>query len=261
MAQRTATRRLEGRSIVVTRPAEQAAALARRIEREGGRAIVFPAIAIEDVDDRSRLDAIVDALERFDMAVFISPNAAAKGMQAIRERRDFPPHVEVAAIGTGTARELESRGLARIIVPDARSDSEALLERPELVEVAGKRIVIFRGEGGRPALADTLRARGARVEYAECYRRSKPAADTAPLAASWSRGEIDAVIATSSEGLRNFHEMLDAAAREALVRTPLFVPHPRIAEAARGLGIRSVFVTASGDEGLTAGLAAHFGSS
>ena len=80
----------------------------------------------------------------------------------------------------------------------------------------------------------------------------------APLVDAWARGEIDAVIATSSEGLRNFHEMLGEDGRAALARTVLFVPHPRIAEAAGALGIESVVITASGDEAIAAGLVNHF---
>ena len=251
-------RRLDGRGIVITRPERQSAALAKLVEREGGRAFVFPVIAIEDVSDRAKLDAVIARLDDFDVAIFISPNAAAKGMEAILARRHVPRRLEVAAIGTGSARELERHGIERVIVPQARQDSEALLEMPELGRIAGKRGVIFRGEGGRPLLGDTLALRGASVTYAECYRRMKPKADVAPLVDAWARGEIDAVIATSSEGLRNFHEMLGEEGRSALARTVLFVPHPRIAAAAGTLGIESVVITASGDDAIAAGVVNHF---
>jgi uroporphyrinogen-III synthase len=255
----TASRgRLNGRGVVITRPAQQGEHLAKLIEHEGGRPIVFPVISIEDVADRGKLDALVDRLDDFDIAVFISPNAAARGMAAILARRAFPQRLTAAAIGAGSARELKRHGVARVIVPQERSDSEALLELPELGRVAGKRVVIFRGEGGRPLLGDTLALRGARVTYAECYRRVRPQADIAPLREAWARGEIDAVVATSSEGLRNFHEMLDDAGRGALARTPLFVPHPRIAEAAGKLGIERVVMTAAGDEAIAAGVVSHF---
>lgn len=255
----SSTRRgLAGRGVVITRPAGQGAALAKLVEDAGGRAIVFPVIEIQDVADRSKLDAVIDRLDDFDVAIFISPNAAAKGMAAILARRAFPDRLTVAAIGGGSARELKRQGVKRVLLPPERSDSEALLELPELGHIAGKRVVIFRGEGGRPLLGDTLALRGARVTYAECYRRVKPRSDVAKLLDAWSRNEIGAVIATSSEGLRNFHEMLDATGRAALARTPLFVPHPRIAAAAREVGIESVFVTAAGDEAIAAGVASHF---
>ena len=63
---------------------------------------------------------------------------------------------------------------------------------------------------------------------------------------------------TSSEGLRNLHEMLGAEGQGLLATTPVFVPHSRIAAVARELGLAAVIETASGDEGIVAGLAQHF---
>jgi uroporphyrinogen-III synthase len=96
------------------------------------------------------------------------------------------------------------------------------------------------------------------VEYAECYRRVKPALDVAPLLEAWSRKGVDAITVTSSEGLRNFADMIGPSGRERLPDTPLFAPHPRIAEAAHGLGVRKVIVTGPGDEGMLTGLSAYF---
>jgi uroporphyrinogen-III synthase len=122
----------------------------------------------------------------------------------------------------------------------------------------GRRVVIFRGAGGREVLGAALRGRGAAVEYAECYRRVKPMLDAAPLLEAWSRPGLDAIVVTSSEGLRNFADMIGPDGRERLPETPLFVPHPRIAEAAQGLGVRTVIVTGPGDEGIVNGLGAYF---
>ena len=254
----TADLPLRGRGIVVTRPARQAAYLADLIAREGGRAILFPVIEILDVEDTRALDAVIDGLDAYDLAVFVSPNAVAKGLEAIDARRGLPPGLKVAAIGRGSARALRNAGVSAVIAPEAGADSESLLALPALTEIAGQRIVIFRGVGGRELLRDTLEARGARVEYAECYRRTKPAGDVTVLTQAWAGGKIDALVFTSSEGLRNLHGMLHAADREHLARTPLFVPHPRIAETARALGLSKTIVTQTGDEGIVAGLVKYF---
>jgi uroporphyrinogen-III synthase len=50
--------------------------------------------------------------------------------------------------------------------------------------------------------------------------------------------------------------MLDEQGRAKLAGTPLFVPHPRIAELARQQGWRQVVITASGDDGTMAALVA-----
>jgi uroporphyrinogen-III synthase len=249
---------LAGRGIVLTRPRQQAAALAALIEREGGRAILFPTIEIRDIDDRAALEAVIDRLDAYDLAIFVSPNAVDKGLQAVRSRRALPPQLRIAAIGGASARALQRLGVSAVIAPAAGDDSESLLRMPELSEVAGARVVVFRGVGGRELIRGTLEARGASVEYAECYRRVVPDADLAVLEAAWVRGEIDAFVATSSESLRNLHAMLDGAARERLSRAPIFVTHPRIAAAARALRLDNIMLTGSGDERIAAAASSHF---
>ena len=251
---------LAGKGIVVTRPAQQSEKLAAALRAAGAHCIVFPTIEILAPLDASALHAVIDRLEQFDIAVFISPNAARAAMQAIKARRDWSEAVKAATIGHGGERELARHGITDIISP-ARFDSEGLLEMPALQTVAGRRIVIFRGDGGRELLGDTLRARGAAVEYVACYRRALPSADPAPLLEAWRDGRIDALTVTSSEGLRNLCTLLGADGRALLQATPLFVPHPRIGDAARAAGCAQVNVTAQGDEGLLAGLAAWFGRS
>ena len=226
------------------------------IEEAGGKPILFPAIEIRDAADLGPFLRAVDRLDDFDLAVFISPNAIERALTLIRSRRELPPHLKIAAIGGGSVRALERHGVTGVIAPQGRYDSEALLERSELA--TAKRVVIFRGEGGREHLGDALRARGAAVDYAECYSRARPATDPSSLLQAWSGGSVNAVTATSSEGLRNFAEMIGERGREALARTPLFVPHPRIAEAGRDLSVRTVVVTGPGDEGILEGLQAHF---
>ena len=129
---------------------------------------------------------------------------------------------------------------------------------PELQRVAGRRIVILRGEGGRSLLGDTLAARGARVAYAECYRRLRPQTDSGPLLTAFAKGAVHAVTVSSAEGLENLFEMLGAAGREHLKKTPLFVPHPRIAAEAKRLGLGEARVGGASDQEMLERLVAYF---
>ena len=249
---------LAGRRVVVTRPAGQAGHMAALIRAAGGEPLLFPALEIFAAEDLQPVLALIERLDTFDMAIFISANAVEKALALVRERRAWPPALRVATVGRGSERALRHHGFAAVIAPSRRFDSEGLLDLPELKQVAGKRVVIFRGEGGRELLGETLVARGATVEYAECYRRGRPNADPAPLLVRCARHELDAFSVTSSEGLANLHDMLGEAGRRCLEDTPLFAPHERIAAAARALGVRTVVLTGPGDEGLVAGLAAFF---
>jgi uroporphyrinogen-III synthase len=244
-------RPLEGRGIVVTRPAAQARRLASLIEQAGGRALVFPAIEIQDLPQRPP-----PPLEGFDLALFVSPTAVDRAFRLVRE---WPPALRYAAIGRGTLRALEARGVREVLAPERGADSEALLALAPMQNVAGERIAIFRGEGGRELLGETLAARGAQVEYVECYRRVLPKADSAALLAAWAQGALHAVTVSSAEGFENLLALLGDAGRPRLLATPLFVPHERIAERARAHGAREVIVAGPGDEEMTAQLMAYFG--
>jgi uroporphyrinogen-III synthase len=249
---------LAGRRIVVTRPAGQTAHMAELIRAAGGEPVLFPVLEIFDAEDLQPVIALIERLDTFNLAIFVSANAVNKALALVRARRAWPAALRVATVGRGSERELRRAGFAAVIAPNERFDSEALLDQPELKDMQGKRVVIFRGEGGRDLLGDTLSARGAAVEYAECYRRGRPQADVMTLLALAARQELDAVTVTSSEGLANLYDMLDQPGRRWLEQTPLFAPHERIAASARALGVKTVVLTGPGDEGLVAGLAAFF---
>ena len=242
---------LADKGVVITRPLQQTERLSAALVTAGARVMLFPTIEILPLADPAALDVVVDRLDSYDIAVFISPNAARAAMMAIKARRTWPGALQAATIGRGGERELARHGVTDVIAP-ARFDSEGLLAMPAMQSVADKRVVIFRGDGGRELLGDTLRERGAVVEYVACYRRALPQADPAPLLA------IDAVTVTSSEGLQNLLTLLGAAGREYVLSVPLFVPHARIEAAARDAGCRQVSLTAQGDEGLLAGLSSWF---
>lgn len=237
---------LAGLNIVVTRPREQAGYLAQGITALGGHAVLFPLLEIEPTLNAPELHDIIARLPQFDLAIFISPNAVRFGLQAIGK---LPPTLRLAAVGQGTARALHTAGIPTVITPQSQFDSETLLALPELQTVQNKKIVIFRGDGGRELLGDTLKARGSVVEYAACYRRSKPDATLDTLLTQ----QLDILTVSSSEALRNLAEI---PGFESLCKLPLFAPHLRIAAAAQKLGWRNIVNTASGDDELLSSLVA-----
>jgi uroporphyrinogen-III synthase len=251
---------LAGRRILVTRPHEQVEGLAGLIRQAGGEPVVVPAIEIRDLADPDPFFELADRLEAFDLAIFVSPSAVHNALRLLRLRREakpWPARLRLAALGSGSRRALERSGFSEVLAPPPPADSEALLALPALADVAGRRVVIFRGEGGRELLGDTLAARGAHVEYAACYRRARPDPDPGALAA-WARGAVHAVTVSSGEGLANLYEMLGAPGQQRLKQSPLFVPHARVAAQAARLGVREIVVAGAGDEEIVAGLVAYF---
>jgi len=237
---------LRGRRVLVTRPAERAHGLVERIAAAGGEPVVFPVIEIMPLEP----PAVADAGE-FDAVLFVSPAAVTHGLPALALGGAGRPRI--GAVGPATARALEAAGVTVDIRPPGSSDSEGLLEHDALQApaIAGRRVLIVRGEGGREHLAARLVERGAAVEYAEVYRRARPAGhDPAAVA------DCDIVTATSIEGLDNLLAMIVPGDGGLLRSRPLAVASARIAEHARTLGFTGPVVGAdrAGDEGLMAAI-------
>jgi uroporphyrinogen-III synthase len=249
-----------GRHIVVTRPEAQAGHLCEAIAARGGVPVLFPLLAIAPASDPAELESIVGRLEGFDLAFFVSPNAVQHAMRFILARRRWPGSVQVATVGKGSERTLAEFGFDAVIAPESGFDSEAVIALPQFApdQISGRRVVIFRGDGGRDLLATTLRARGAEVEYVTCYRRYCPELDAGPMIELARAGQLDAITLTSSEGVPNLVQLLGNNGLAAVREVPVLVPHSRIAAAAREAGFVRVIETGAGDAGLLQSLDALF---
>ncbi len=248
---------LRGRGILVTRPEETAAALCELIRSAGGDPVRFPAIEILPPANPDAVRSLLSAanLVRQGLVIFISPTAVSMAFGFVQNA--WPEKVAVAAVGKGTARALRAHGVQQVLVPADGADSEALAALPVMQSLAGQAVLIVRGEGGREWLGETLRARGATVGYAECYRRAMPAADSAPIVARWKAGEIAAMVVTSRDAVDNLLRLF-AGIADAVLGTPVFASHPRIAEYARQRGFRTVLSCASGDEAMVREMTVFF---
>ena len=226
-------RPLQDLKVLVTRPVERAAGLCRLIEQAGGTALQFAAIEITAPADTQSREYARDHLAEFSLAIFISPTAVEKTFEFLPE---IPANIRITAIGSRTASALESRGLNIDIVPDGH-DSESLLEHPELQaeHIAGKNILIFKGEGGRELLGDTLGSRGAEVVYADMYRRALP---SSPGKLDQYLVEADIITVSSNEGLQNLFEL--ASEKTSLARHWLIVPGKRAFTLAKKLGFSNI---------------------
>ena len=224
--------------VMVTRPAQQAGPLIQQLQASGASPWSFPLLEITPCAS-PQLERLISQLDQYDLAIFISPNAVRYGVEAVTHSRAWPDNLRLATIGKGSEQELEKRlGRTADIVPTSGNDSEALLENSALQSINGEHILIFRGRKGRELLADTLRARGAQVDYAEVYERHRPEADTVRLNAALESATIDAILISSNEALDNLLSMVETTNLNALYQIPLVVIHPRQAKRAQQLGFR-----------------------
>jgi len=240
---------LQGIGVLVTRPSGQAEAICKLIAEHDGMAIHFPTIAIGPAEDEAAAKEYLTKIDSYQIIIFISPNAVRYGLDLLGDR-GLPPEIKIAAVGKGTARVLSERGIKVDIRPKDRFDSESLLEQSELEEVEGKGILIVRGNGGRQLLADTLRGRGAVVDYAEVYSRKISSVDPRPLIASW-KNDVQIATITSCETLENLFRLLEERGVTLIKQTPLVVVSERMQSRAQELGCTNVILaTEASDQGL-----------
>jgi len=112
---------------------------------------------------------IIEQIQRFDTIIFISPNAVEHGLNQLQSLSALNSNIQLATIGQGSAKALKSKlGKQPDICPQENFNSEGLLATEAMQNVANKRILIIRGNGGREHLKNVLQQRGAIVEYLRC---------------------------------------------------------------------------------------------
>jgi len=218
---------LAGIGVLVTRPRHQSKELVAAITAHGGSAIEWPVLEIIP-----RETAAIRADERRlgspDIAIFVSPNAVRHGLA-------FAADAKIAVVGPATAKAVEIAARSVDICSSGGYDSEHLLTEAELQDVDGKNIRIIRGDSGRELLADTLRNRGATVDYLMVYARGAPTysdAELAMLEQQWRSGAVNVVLVMSVESLRNLVNLLPDWCRSALANTLLVTPAARVIQEA-----------------------------
>jgi uroporphyrinogen-III synthase len=246
---------LGGWYVISTRPLDQHAGVRRSAAKLGAATFALSTLKLQPLEAATELRQAL----RCPRVLVTSPAAArfANAQIALTQRagqRWF-------ALGPGTAAMLRRYGIARVLLPEHGSDSEALLAHAELRQVAGERIGLITAPGGRGLLAAQLQARGATVIAAEVYRRQPRPIPAARLQALDALPARTALLVTSGEAFSLLWEALDDAARARLLKRPCVASSERLAAQARALGFSLVLRSAGANPtSLLAALALHVGS-
>lgn len=240
---------LQGQTVVVTRPESQAADLVVKLEQAGAGVIVFPTLSIEPLPLTSQDKSRIMDLDRYDFVMCVSANAARLGLEALADYwPQWPDQQQWIAVGPATGAAMENWQL-KLKVAQQGSTSETLLSWPELQNLQEKRVLILRGQSGRETLANTLRERGAQVDYLELYQRALPDVDASRLITPLAAGQRLNITVTSGDGLRNLMALV-VEQLSHLQNCPLVVVSGRLAQFAKEQGFRQVIEakSASGDD-------------
>ncbi|MGV5528365.1 MULTISPECIES: uroporphyrinogen-III synthase [Pseudomonas putida group] len=227
--------------LLLTRPAEDCAALAQSLAAEGIASSCLPLLAIEPVVVNNQQRLLLEGLQGFQAIIVVSKPAARLLLEQLADAGLQPPVQGWFTVGEATAAVLQGAGLA-VSFPPRGDDSEALLALPALrqaVAVPAPRILIVRGVGGRELLAERLAEQGASVDYLELYRRCLPAYPVGTLMRRIEAERLNGLVVSSGQGFEHLQQMAGADWPQ-LARLPLFVPSPRVADQARAAGAQQV---------------------
>ena len=234
-------------TVLVTRAPHQAGPLCELIEQANGIAVRFPVTTICEVKNQAQLESAVAHVPQADKVIFVSPNAVEFGLKVLKTYAiRIDPQTEILAVGPGTANRLREQGLPVSGIPRDRFNSEGLLKLPQLMQVEGQKVVIFRGEGGRERLHDRLVALGARVDYVECYQRSLPEKTDTRAITMWRNGEIDVVTLTSNTAADHLLQLLSSSDHDLFEKAVIATVSTRIEQYCRQLGCAGQILVSTG---------------
>ena len=227
--------------LLLTRPADESEALAQTLRRQAIHSNAFPLLAIEPAPVSAAHHSLITALDRYCAIIVVSKPAARLCLDLIDEHWPHIPSLNWFTVGAASAAILQARGLD-VATSSSGDDSEALLEMPELamaLHASSRRVLIVRGEGGREALAQALRERGASVDYLELYRRTLPHYAPSALAERIQAERLNGLVVSSGQGLQHLLQVAGDG-WPALSGLILFVPSARVAAQAEAAGARRV---------------------
>jgi uroporphyrinogen III methyltransferase/synthase len=240
-------RTLAGRTILVTRPAEQAAPLVRELERRGAHVLDAPTIRLAPARSAALTAALKElAAGRFDWITLTS----AATVDVLRERLESPRDVKakVAVIGEGTAAAFR-RWSRR--APDLQPATFTTAALARAFPRGSGRVLCARADIAPEGLEVALQKRGWEAVRVDAYRTVLAISLPPEARDAFRRGDIDAVTFTSASTVRGFTNALGAAKGTSKV----ICIGPVTAAAARDAGLQPAAVARPHTvEGLVAAL-------
>lgn len=231
---------LQGLRILNTRPKEQAVLLSQQIRQAGGVAIECPTLEIK-APSQPWLHQL-PPLDQVQHAIFISANAVHYCFKQIQYYKiHWPSSIHVIAIGTGSAQALYQHQIPVHQLPEA-PDSEHLLALPCLQQVAGSNILLFKGEGGRQLIEQSLAQQKAKVMTLEVYQRLLPEIPHHFTNSLWQDDAVDIILLTSEQSIHHLFKLFDKKAHLWLQNKRCLLISERLAQVASSLGIKKIRV-------------------
>ena len=227
-------------TILVTRPEQESQALCDALNQLGHPAISHPLLTVHPGKELSQLPELFSPLSDGDFLIAVSQHAVEHTQDYLQHHQiDWKKGLHYLAVGQKSAQHLRTYISDTVHFPTP-SDSEHLLALPVLNHVAGKKVLILRGNGGRDLIYQALEALGAEVNYCEVYQRKMTPFDGKLNARKWQSQNINTIIITSGEQLSFFTSQFAGADLNWVQHCRLLVPSERINQLGQQLGYQHI---------------------
>lgn len=235
-----ARNRLHGKTVLVTRPAEQSESLREQLEQLGAKVLVHPVIEIKSPSDLSKLDDCLKKLQQsedFGWVVFVSGNGVNHFVSRLKRLGisiDVLNNRNIAAIGSATLAHLKSLRIDNICSPEV-SNSESLAELL-IKRAAGQRALIIRANRGSEELGNRLESAGIDFEEVAAYHSIDVKTADPKVLEMMAEGKIDWVTMTSSAIANSAINLFSGAIKQSGGKTKTVSISPKTSQTMRELG-------------------------
>ncbi len=198
---------LQGRRFVVTRSQGQASELSKKLELLGAEVIGLPLIEITKNYEKETCEDVFAEIASYDWLVFSSPNGVRFFFEAFFETfQDIRSlgFIRIAAVGKSTAKEVKKFFVSVDLIPEeanANSLADAMVATDSLDSA---KVLVVTGNLGRDILFEKLEAARAIIDRFEVYRTGATDLSEHPSAKMFRDQGADAIIFTSSSGVKSF---------------------------------------------------------
>ena len=199
---------LAGKKILVTRPRELVSVMSRKLREKGAEVLELPAICTVPIPDNALLQKAIKELNTYQWLVFTSPSGVRIFFDELRaEKKDIRAlaGLQIAALGSGTAKVLESHGLYPELIPeifDGEALGKALAEKLSGTE----KLLIPRAALGGRELIEELQKKGVVVDDIPTYDTLYETPGAVDEKVEFDAGTVDYAVFTSASTVRGFEQ-------------------------------------------------------
>lgn len=199
---------LAGWKVLVTRPKGRSSRTAEELRRRGAEVLELPSIRTVPLEDQSTLVHAFEEISSYQWIVFTSPTGVEIFFDELKKaHKDIRSlaGARIAAIGQGTAKVLEDRGILVDLIPEVY-DGESLGEALAVKLQGGEKILLPRARKGNQKLVKILKEQGGQVSDIPTYDTVYEKSSLIHIDREIESDSIDCVVFTSASTVKGFVE-------------------------------------------------------